>query len=155
MTCKHEWIKHPNNELLEMCRLCDKERTKGKESQKIPDVVLSKEDIEEKPPKIPDKSLLPKIVCGCKWVSYWLCRLGNGCNWVYYWFMLRTDTIQIEQADKYCQKNNSINIVYTNTSFGAIRSVWCVHESTSGTHKDMAKCEKEEKKQHRTHRKPL
>ena len=47
MTCKHEWIKHPNNELLEMCRLCDKERTKGKESQKIPDVVLSKEDIEE------------------------------------------------------------------------------------------------------------
>ena len=47
MTCKHEWIKHPNNELLEMCRLCDKERTKGKESQKIP-----------------DKSLLPKIVVG-------------------------------------------------------------------------------------------
>lgn len=34
-------------------------------------------------------------VYGCKWVSYWLCRLGNGCNWVYYWFMLRTDTIQI------------------------------------------------------------
>ena len=64
MTCKHEWIKHSNNELLEMCRLCDKERTKGKESQKIPDIALSKEDIEEKPPKIPDKSLLPKIVVG-------------------------------------------------------------------------------------------
>ena len=55
-------------------------------------------------------------------------------------------TIQIEQADKYCQKNNSINIVYTNTSFGAIRSVWCVYESSTGTYKDMAKCEKEEKK---------
>lgn len=45
MTCKHEWIKHPNNELLEMCRLCDKERTKGKESQKIPDIALSKGEI--------------------------------------------------------------------------------------------------------------
>ena len=45
MTCKHEWIKHSNNELLEMCRLCDKERTKGKESQKIPDIALSKGEI--------------------------------------------------------------------------------------------------------------
>ena len=45
MTCIHEWIKHSNNELLEMCRLCDKERTKGKESQKIPDIALSKGEI--------------------------------------------------------------------------------------------------------------
>ena len=81
MTCKHEWIKHPNNELLEMCRLCDKERTKGKESQKIPDVVLSKEDIEEKPPKTPDKSLLPKIVVGmigvvCVWCTLFFTFTG-------------------------------------------------------------------------------
>ena len=44
-----------------------------------------------------DVGSVPKgtIVRRSKWVSYWLCRLGNGCNWVYYWFMLRTDTIQI------------------------------------------------------------
>ena len=153
MTCKHEWIKHPNNELLEMCRLCDKERTKGKESQKIPDVVLSKEDIEEKPPKIPDKSLLPKIVVGMIGVCCVCWRRGGYGVYEHKQPEIARctspkglSTIQIEQADKYCQKNNSINIVYTNTSFGAIRSVWCVYESSTGTYKDMAKCEKEEKK---------
>ena len=52
----------------------------------------------------------------------------------------------MRQSELYCRQNKAVDTVYTNTSFGAIRSVWCVHESTSGTYKDMAKCEKEEKK---------
>lgn len=158
MTCKHEWIKHSNNELLEMCRLCDKERTKGKESQKIPDIALSKGEIvtescSTKKCVGKECSSLPlKIFVGVLGFVVFAGCVGYGVYKHKQPEMARCTSpkglspLQVRQSELYCRQNKAVDTVYTNTSFGAIRSVWCVYESSTGTYKDMAKCEKEEKK---------
>ena len=143
MTCKHEWIKHPNNELLEMCRLCDKERTKGKESQKIPDIALSKGEIvtescSTKKCVGKECSSLPlKIFVGVLGFSVFAGGIAYGVYHKSVPEMQRCTSpkglspLQIKQAELYCRQNKAESIVYTDTSFGAIRSVWCVHEGNS------------------------
>ena len=138
MTCKHEWIKHPNNELLEMCRLCDKERTKGKESQKIPDIALSKGEIvtescSTKKCVGKECSSLPlKIFVGVLGFVVFAGGVGYG--------------VYKHKQPEMARCTSPKGLSPLQVSFGAIRSVWCVYESSTGTYKDMAKCEKEEKK---------
>lgn len=144
MTCKHEWIKHSNNELLEMCRLCDKERTKGKESQKIPDIAISKGEIvtescSTKKCVGKECSSLPlKIFVGV--LGFVVFAGGVGGYGVYKHKqpeMARCTSpkglspLQIKQSELYCRQSKAENIVYTDTSFCAIRSVWCVYEGNS------------------------